>query len=53
MREGGIERAHERFLDLLVAVILVALWLAGVALVGSCALVLYLFWSLLRTLIGE
>ncbi len=34
--------AYERFLELPVAVVLGVMWLAGVALIGSCALVLYL-----------
>ncbi len=40
-------RAYERFLELPPAVVLSALWLAGLTLVGSCALVFYLYVSLL------
>jgi hypothetical protein len=46
--EGLIVRSYEeRFLELPVAVVLGAMWLAGVALLGSCALTLYLSGSLL------
>ena len=40
-------RAYERVLELPVALVLAAMWLAGVALLGSCALALYLLGSLL------
>lgn len=40
-------RAYERFFDLPVVLVVVALWLVGVALLGSCALALYLLGSLL------
>ena len=52
MHKGPIKRAYERFLDLQVAVVLAILWLAGVALIGLCALVLYLSWLLLSTVAG-
>jgi hypothetical protein len=42
-----LERAYERFLELPVPLVLVVLWLAGAALLGTCALALYLFVSLL------
>ena len=38
----GIGSAFERFLQMPVAFVLVVLWLAGAALMGSCALLLYL-----------
>jgi hypothetical protein len=38
----GIVRAYERFLEKPVTFVLGVMWLAGVALVGSCALVVYL-----------
>ena len=41
-QEGLIVRSYERFLELPVAFVLGAMWLAGVALLGSCALTLYL-----------
>ena len=41
-------RAYERFLALPRAVVLTIFWLAGVALVGLCALALYLVWQALR-----
>ena len=43
----GIGIAYERFLEMPVAFVLGALWLAGVALMGSCAFVLYLVLSAL------
>ena len=39
---SGIARAYERFWGMPLAFVLVVLWLAGVALTGLCALVLYL-----------
>jgi hypothetical protein len=47
VQEGLAVRSHERFLELPVAVVLGAMWLVGVALLGSCALTLYLLGSLL------
>jgi hypothetical protein len=52
MRKGRIVRAYEWFLDLPVAAVLVVLWLAGMGLVGFCALALYLGWDLLRVVVG-
>ena len=40
-------RAYGRFLELPPAVVLSVLWLAGLALLGSCVLALYLYVSLL------
>ena len=37
---GPMARAYERFLKMPVGVVLALLWLAGAALLGSCALVL-------------
>ncbi len=39
---GIVVRVYERFLEMPVALVLGVSWLAGVALVGSCALVVYL-----------
>ena len=39
---GIVGRAYERFLEMPVALVLVVSWLAGVALMSSCALVVYL-----------
>ena len=45
--------AYERLYELPVAVIVALLWLAGVVLLSSCALVLYLYGSaLVRMLLG-
>jgi hypothetical protein len=52
MRKGRIVQAYEWFLDLPVAAVLVVLWLAGMGLVGFCALALYLGWVLLRVVVG-
>ena len=44
---------YVRFLELPVPVVLLPLWLAGVALIGSCAAALYyLFWLLMGSLTG-
>ena len=49
----AIERAYERFLELPVPLVLVALWFAGLAILGSLGLVLYLYGALLvRVLTG-
>jgi hypothetical protein len=48
---GLVVRSYERFLELPVAIVLALMWVAGAALVGSCALTLYLSGSsLLRIL---
>jgi hypothetical protein len=44
---AGIGRAYEWFLQLPVVIVLTALWVAGAALLGSCALVLYMAGSVL------
>ena len=55
-REAFVERivrTYERFLELPVAIVLVVLWLAGAVLLGTCALLLYLYGvSLMRLLTG-
>jgi hypothetical protein len=38
----GIGRVYERFLEMPTVFVLGMMWLAGVALLGSCALVVYL-----------
>jgi hypothetical protein len=49
MGEGGgmIERTNEEFLEPPLMVVLVAMWLVGVVLLGSCTLALYFAWVLL------
>jgi hypothetical protein len=37
----GIRLAYERFLELPVAVVLLVIWVVGVALLGACALLAY------------
>ena len=49
--EGPAVSSYERFLELPVAGVLAVMWVAGAALLGSCALTLYLLGSsLLRIL---
>ncbi len=38
---AGIRLAYERFLELPVAVVLLVMWVVGVALLGACALLAY------------
>ena len=38
-------RLYSRFLELPVPVVLLTLWVAGAALMGSCALTLYICWG--------
>jgi hypothetical protein len=38
----GLDRAFEGFLEMPAVIVLTVLWFAGAALMGSCALVLYL-----------
>jgi hypothetical protein len=44
--------AYKRFLEMPVPVVLAALWVAGVALLGSCVLVLYVLGMLLASVVG-
>ncbi len=51
--KGRVERAYEwALLQLPVPVVLVALWIAGAALMGLCVLVLYSYWWLLQAAAG-
>ena len=43
----AIEQAYERFLELPVLLVLVMLWFAGLAVLGSLGLALYLYGALL------
>jgi hypothetical protein len=48
-----VGQAYERFLELPVVVVLAVMWLAGAALLGSVALVLYSAgWVLVRSVVG-
>ena len=47
MREGGIGQLYEEFLELPVLVVLLALWLVGGTLLGSCGLAFHLLWGML------
>ena len=40
--EGPAVSSYERFLELPVPIVLAVMWVAGAALLGSCALTLYL-----------
>jgi hypothetical protein len=44
----AIERSYESFLELPVPVGLVLMWLAGVVLLGVCAVALHSYWLLLQ-----
>jgi hypothetical protein len=46
-----VGRLYDSFLDLPVPVVLVLLWLAGVVLLGLCAVALYLYWLLLQAVV--
>jgi len=46
-QEGIVVRSYERFLELPVSIVLAVMWVAGLVLLGSCALTLYLLGSLL------
>ncbi|MBD0354427.1 MAG: hypothetical protein ICV58_04535 [Rubrobacteraceae bacterium] len=49
----AIERAYQRFLELPVPLVLVVLWFAGLVILGSLGLVVYLYGALLvRVLTG-
>lgn len=49
----AIERADQRFLELPVPLVLVVLWFAGLVILGSLGLVVYLYGALLvRVLTG-
>jgi hypothetical protein len=45
--QRAIERANQRFLELLVPLVLVVLWFAGLVILGSLGLVVYLYGALL------
>jgi hypothetical protein len=47
MRQGAIGQLYEGFLKLPVLVVLVALWVVGWALLGSCALAPFFLWAVL------
>ena len=46
---AGIGLAYERFLEMPVQVVVLVLWVGGVALLGACALVAY---ALISALVG-
>ncbi len=50
----AVGRTYERFLELPPAFVLAVMWLAGAALLGSIALVLYsTAWALVRSVAGS
>ena len=49
---GPIAQAYERFLGMPALVVLAVMWVAGAALLGSCALALYTVGSLLVPMIA-
>ena len=50
--EGPVVSSYERFLALPVAGVLAVMWLAGAALLGSCALTLYVIGSSLLQILN-
>ncbi len=50
--KGPVVSSYERFLELPVAGVLAMMWLAGVALLGSCALTLYFIGSSLLQILN-
>ncbi len=50
--EGPVVSSYERFLELPVAGMLAVMWVAGAALLGSCALTLYLLRSSLLQILN-
>jgi hypothetical protein len=50
--EGPAVSSYERFLELPVAGVLAVMWVAGAALLGSCALTLYLLGSSLLQILN-
>jgi len=47
-----VSKAYEKFLDLPVPLVLAVCWSVGAALVGSCALALYMLWLLVQAILG-
>ncbi len=50
--KGPVVSSYERFLELPVAGVLAVMWVAGAALLGSCALTLYLLGSSLLQILN-
>ena len=50
--EGPVVSSYERFLEMPVAGVLAVMWMAGAALLGSCAMTLYLLGSLLLQILN-
>ncbi len=48
----GIGLAYERFLELPVPVVLLVMWVVGVALLGACALLVYVAMSALAGMVA-
>ena len=47
-----LARVYEWFLELPVPLVLAAMWLAGVAFISVCGLVLYYLWLVLQAVAG-
>jgi hypothetical protein len=45
--KGSVSRVYGGFLEMPVVFVLTTLWLAGLALIGSLVMLLYLYWELL------
>jgi hypothetical protein len=52
MHTIAVRSSYERFLELPVVVLLAVMWVAGVALLASCALIPYLCGSLLLQMLN-
>ena len=50
--QGIVSRAYTGYLELPVVIVLMTMWLAGVALIGALVMLLYLYWELLLTAAG-
>jgi len=50
--KGIVSRGITGFLELPVVIVIITLWLAGVALIGALVMLLYPYWELLLTVAG-
>ncbi len=50
--KGIVSRVYAGFLESPVVIVLMTMWLAGVALIGALVMLLYLYWELLLTVAG-
>ena len=50
--KGFLAKSYEWVLELPVSIVLAVCWFVGVMLIGLCALLLYIFWLLLKVAAG-